>query len=825
MMKGNIMNKFKYILSGVAAFCTVSSAAVDQNPISTGTTQTRNANGYSFEAVYHNPAILGVDKIPRGGLFVPALNFGIGVWSDKLALKPSFLNKIDSIKEGSELVSRILRRSFDLEGLSPDQVSDKLTDEFEGGVKVYAGARTSLLNGAWGRFGFDITTHFDEEVHIPEGPLFMLFSKDKGLLEGNTLDFKDFRQEAIWATDFTFHLGLPVEIPALHRLFRLQYGAGGLGIKYVMGHSILRATTEDGYIKYTNNNEIETKGKIHIQTAGFGFHGPWERDGFFDGGLPVSGHGIGVDLGGILYDKTGSLTVNVQNLGVLFWTNNVRDVTYQINKKDLDAYDIIKGIDDVGDDWDSLSLRIFNHNEGEYVSGPNDTLEKSESFVTMLPITLNIGYSRSWDNSKSSKKYLQWIADNASAGANYEQGLSRGPGRSFVPRLSIGGESGTLKGFVPLRAGFIFGGAEKIGSALGFGVNLKYFSFNASYKAIGHLLFVPKRGMELAAGINLAWGMKIDSDKDGITDKEDNCPEIPEDFDNFEDTDGCPDIDNDKDGIADTVDNCINDPEDIDSFEDDDGCPDFDNDKDEIADSLDKCPDDPEDRDNFEDSDGCPDLDNDKDNVADSIDKCPNVPEDIDSFEDADGCPDFDNDRDGIADTVDQCRNEPESFNGYKDTDGCPDTLIKPTEKETVILNKNLRSINFKTGSAELVAASYTGLDFIANFLKQYPDLRYEIQGHTDDQGSDDFNLLLSAARAGTVRAYLISKAIPESNVIAIGYGEGVPVADNKTASGRALNRRVEFKVVETNDEFNTLKIREADFNEKVKSAKIKGVK
>jgi outer membrane protein OmpA-like peptidoglycan-associated protein len=99
-----------------------------------------------------------------------------------------------------------------------------------------------------------------------------------------------------------------------------------------------------------------------------------------------------------------------------------------------------------------------------------------------------------------------------------------------------------------------------------------------------------------------------DRDKDGLNDKEDACPDDPEDFDDFEDWDGCPEPDNDKDGILDKVDQCPNDPEDFDGFKDDDGCPDPDNDNDGILDINDKCPNDPEDKDGFEDEDGCPEA-------------------------------------------------------------------------------------------------------------------------------------------------------------------------------------------------------------------------
>ena len=98
--------------------------------------------------------------------------------------------------------------------------------------------------------------------------------------------------------------------------------------------------------------------------------------------------------------------------------------------------------------------------------------------------------------------------------------------------------------------------------------------------------------------------------------------------------------DTDFDKLSDAVDKCPEQPEDKDDFEDDDGCPDPDNDKDGVLDEHDKCPLVPEDRDGFQDEDGCPDPDNDADGVADAADKCPHEAEKINGFEDDDGCPD-----------------------------------------------------------------------------------------------------------------------------------------------------------------------------------------
>jgi outer membrane protein OmpA-like peptidoglycan-associated protein len=535
---------------------------------------------------------------------------------------------------------------------------------------------------------------------------------------------------------------------------------------------------------------------------------------------PFSGHGVGMDIGGILYDDKGTLSLNFQNVGVIFWLNNVKEVNYKLKKKDLDAYDIIKVIDLVGWDGDTVLMNLFDRNNGEYTPDSRDTLNDANGFTTVLPITFNFGYARTWD---LKHKQMRYLADYVSANANYVQALAPGAGVSFWPRLSIGGEVGTLYGMMPLRAGYVFGGPERIASAAGASFNFRYFSISGAYKAIGAIPFWPTRGIEVAAGLTVNWGMGVDSDKDGIIDSKDKCPYEPEDPDGFEDEDGCPDYDNDKDGILDVNDKCPNQPEDKDGFEDQDGCPDVDNDFDNIPDSTDKCPNQPEDRDNFQDQDGCPDFDNDADNIPDSLDKCPNLAEDIDLFEDQDGCPDFDNDKDGVPDSLDKCINDPEMYNGYKDEDGCPDTLIKPTAKEIQVLNTKLRDINFKTASAELLPASNAALDFIVGFLKQYPDLRYEIQGHTDSRGEDDYNLLLSAARAATVRAYLLNKGIPDGNLIAIGYGESRPIADNNTAQGRAKNRRVEFKFIESLQEYQSLKAQEEVFRQKIRDAKIKG--
>ncbi len=292
-----------------------------------------------------------------------------------------------------------------------------------------------------------------------------------------------------------------------------------------------------------------------------------------------------------------------------------------------------------------------------------------------------------------------------------------------------------------------------------------------------------------------------DRDGDGYTDDQDECPDDPEDFDGFEDIDGCPDPDNDKDGILDVDDACPDIPEDFDGDQDEDGCPegsDGDRDGDGILDSRDKCPDVPEDKDSFEDEDGCPEPDNDKDGILDVDDKCPMDPEDKDGFEDEDGCPEPDNDLDGILDLKDQCPNEPETYNGHEDEDGCPDKGKVIIEGDDILI---LEKINFATASAEILPGSFPIIDAVATTLKHHPDfLVIEIAGHADERSSDDYNLKLTQARAASVVQALVARHVDSARLVSQGYGEYCPLDEGHHEAAWEQNRRVEFKVVKTED-------------------------
>ncbi len=277
----------------------------------------------------------------------------------------------------------------------------------------------------------------------------------------------------------------------------------------------------------------------------------------------------------------------------------------------------------------------------------------------------------------------------------------------------------------------------------------------------------------------VAPGKKIkksfDLDHDGIPDSVDKCPQAPEDFDGFEDQDGCPDYDNDKDGIVDSLDECPNDPEDYDGFEDQDGCPDPDNDKDGICDPW------------------VADQHREKlyEKICTGSDKCPNLPEDIDNFEDEDGCPDYDNDLDGVPDSIDRCPNEP----GPADNFGCPKEAQETSKAKEIRQGRLiLKGVEFKSNSVDLTSDSYAKIDEVFESLKAYSEVKIQLCGFTDNTGNAEANRKLSLRRAQTVRAYLILRGIDPSRITAIGRGGEDPITDNSTSEGRAFNRRIEMR-------------------------------
>jgi outer membrane protein OmpA-like peptidoglycan-associated protein len=225
-----------------------------------------------------------------------------------------------------------------------------------------------------------------------------------------------------------------------------------------------------------------------------------------------------------------------------------------------------------------------------------------------------------------------------------------------------------------------------------------------------------------------------------------------------------------------------------------------DSDGDGIPDDVDACPDVPEDHKDPDPNDGCPaPADRDGDGIPDQYDKCPDQPEDKDGIDDQDGCPEVDADNDGIPDTQDACPKEPGQPDPDPKRNGCPKFIHLEGSQVRV-----LQQVHFQTGSATILPDSFPMLQEIVLLLKANPDIhRMRIEGHTDNRGAAEMNLDLSKRRAASVRQWLVDHGIDSGRLESEGYGLTRPIASNDTDEGRALNRRVEFKILEQGTETN----------------------
>jgi outer membrane protein OmpA-like peptidoglycan-associated protein len=157
-----------------------------------------------------------------------------------------------------------------------------------------------------------------------------------------------------------------------------------------------------------------------------------------------------------------------------------------------------------------------------------------------------------------------------------------------------------------------------------------------------------------------------------------------------------------------------------------------------------------------------------------------------------DGCPIRDKDGDGILDPEDQCIDEPETKNNYKDKDGCPDEVPQEVAKFTGAIE----GIFFDTDKATIKPKSRPVLDKAVKVLKDFPDVKVEISGHTDSTGDRTHNIELSQRRADAVKKYLVDHGITEDRMDTRGAGPDEPIADNTSKAGKAKNRRIEFKLL-----------------------------
>lgn len=519
-----------------------------------------------------------------------------------------------------------------------------------------------------------------------------------------------------------------------------------------------------------------------------------------------SGYGAAIDLGATYKPiEQVRISASLTDLGAMYWEDAVRwnisgqDMTY--TESEEVAYNnlgelcdlIVKNLEEIG-------KRL----EGHHIA--------NRSNIRMINGRMNIGVDANFCRNILGVGVLNQML--------WYDG-------SVYDELTIGGRVSPTNWFSLALSYSLLGNAKYSDFGAGIsimpydGINLTLTAdyIPTSYAKVktdeGKTIWTPYKtaGMNIGLGLSVVWGTnkKKDRDKDGVADRFDLCPSTPKGV--AVDKQGCP-LDTDGDGIPDYLDECNDTPAAAYGLTNEQGCP-IDTDGDGVADYLDECNDTKPEAYGYVDEKGC-DLDSDGDGVPDYKDECPGTPTEAQGFiteqgcemdTDGDGVPDWrdscndtkpgvpvndegcdlDTDGDGVPDYLDMCPTVP----GLKNNKGCPE--IK--KEVRTLLNKAMSGIEFETGKATIKRSSYPMLDNIAAVFIENSNYIIEVQGHSDNTGSEKINIELSDKRAKAVREYLVAKGVNGEHITAKGYGPARPIADNKTRAGRAKNRRVEFDI------------------------------
>lgn len=430
-------------------------------------------------------------------------------------------------------------------------------------------------------------------------------------------------------------------------------------------------------------------------------------------------------------------------------------------------------------------LADFQRDDLGFEAGVAGALRPGFRIVDMLAIQLGLGVQLFPADNGAGQLFF------AGGGLRFEPRIGD-VGRLFVDANANYGLTGDLHRFaIDFGAGFEF----DVHSLVSVGPMLRYSHL---FAAEGD---VPQDAVSIWGGVSVVVrlgeepqeGPAADSDGDGVIDGQDLCPQVPAGDTPDPARPGCPLVDRDEDGVSDRDDVCPDTPQGEHPDPERPGCPEADSDEDGVHDSEDECPTTPQGEHPDPERPGCPAPDTDSDSFVDTIDQCPEVHVGPHPDPERQGCPLPDRDNDMVPDATDACPDRPGAPNEDPERNGCP-SLVHIQDGQ-IHIN---RPVFFATDSDRILPRSMPVMRALRDALRASPFIRrISIEGHTDDRGTEEHNLDLSNRRAHSVMTWLVEQGIEPDRLEAHGFGEARPLIPEENRRARAVNRRVEFHILD----------------------------
>lgn len=430
-------------------------------------------------------------------------------------------------------------------------------------------------------------------------------------------------------------------------------------------------------------------------------------------------------------------------------------------------------------------LADFQRDDLGFEAGVSGALRPGFRIIDMLALQLALGVQLFPGENGAGQLFF------AGGGLRFEPRIGD-VGRLFVDANANYGLTGDLHRFaIDVGAGFEF----DLHPLVGLGPMLRYSHL---FAAEGD---VPQDASSVWGGVSLVVrlaeepreGPAADSDGDGVLDGQDLCPQIPAGDNPDPARPGCPLVDRDEDGVSDREDICPDTHQGDNPDPERPGCPEADSDGDGVHDSTDECPSTPQGEHPDPDRPGCPEADTDSDTFVDSEDQCPEVHVGPHPDPERQGCPLPDRDNDMVPDATDACPDRPGAPNEDPELNGCP-SLVHIQDGQ-IHIN---RPVFFATDSDRILPRSMPVMRALRDAMRASPFIRrISIEGHTDDRGTEEHNLDLSNRRAHSVMTWLVEQGVEPDRLEARGFGEGRPLIPEENRRARAVNRRVEFHILD----------------------------